>query len=90
MKTTIEIADELLRMAKQRARQDKTTIKSVLEQALRLFLSSKPPRKKPKIKPVVVKGNTPPEAFRNLHQLILKTYEEREAKSMGQGFRDLS
>lgn len=84
MKTTIDIADELLRKAKAEADRTGTTLKSITEQALRLFFSRKPTRRK-KVKPVVVKGHTPPHVFQNLHQLILSTYEEREARTMRAG-----
>jgi hypothetical protein len=75
MKTTIDIADALLRQAKQEAQREGTTLKSVVERALREMFSQKPPKAR-KFKPVIVHGRTPPEVFQNLHQLILNTYEE--------------
>jgi len=41
MKTTIEIADDLLDRAKRQARREKKTLREVIEEALRRQLSSK-------------------------------------------------
>jgi hypothetical protein len=43
MKTTISIADDLLEKAKTRASQEKKTLRSVVEEALRLRLAEGPP-----------------------------------------------
>ena len=40
MKTTIEISDELLTRAKQRARRERTTLREVVEEALRQQLAA--------------------------------------------------
>jgi len=45
MKTTISIADDLLRKAKARAGEENKTLRAVVEEALRLRLSEGPPRR---------------------------------------------
>jgi hypothetical protein len=45
MKTTISIADDLLQKAKMRAIEEKTTLRAVVEEALRLRLAQGPPRR---------------------------------------------
>jgi Arc/MetJ family transcription regulator len=40
MKTTIEIADDLLTRAKQRARRERKTLRNIVEEALRLRLAT--------------------------------------------------
>jgi len=45
MKTTIIIADDLLNKAKARAREENSTLRAVVEEALRLRLSDGPPRR---------------------------------------------
>jgi len=42
MKTTIDIADALLAAAKQRARQERRTLRDIVEQGLRSVLSDRP------------------------------------------------
>ena len=77
MKTTIEIADELLRQAKIQARREKTTLRAVIEEALRALISRRRDRKPAKFKPVVVKGRTPPEVF-NWVELSKAVYADDE------------
>jgi len=74
MKTTIDIADELLRQAKKKASAEDRTLKSVVEEALRTLLSARPARVPKRIRPVVVKGTTPLEEISDVHRLILDTY----------------
>jgi Arc/MetJ family transcription regulator len=42
MRTTLEISDELLRRAKRRAADEATTLRQVVEDALRRYLSARP------------------------------------------------
>ncbi|MBM3789811.1 MAG: type II toxin-antitoxin system VapB family antitoxin [Acidobacteria bacterium] len=52
MKTTINIADDLLEKAQRRARQEKKTLREAVEEALRLRLTREGPRR-----PFRLKGN---------------------------------
>jgi len=54
MKTTIEIADNLLARAKSRARQQRITLRSLIEESLAATLDR--PFPKTKVKPVTFKG----------------------------------
>lgn len=67
MKTTIEIADDLFRRAQQLARRQKTTLRALTEQGLRLVLSQKQAtRSRWTWQPVVVRGGAgPTEEFRD-------------------------
>jgi hypothetical protein len=57
MKTTIEIADDLLARAQRVARREKTTLRSLTEQGLRLVLKEKQSRSaRWKWKPATFKG----------------------------------
>ncbi len=47
MKTTIDITDPLLRKAKARASREGTTLREVVEEALRRYLEVQPQRKRP-------------------------------------------
>jgi len=78
MKTTIDIADELLRQAKALAHDEDTTMKTVVETALREHLANRRAHRQATYKPVVVKGRTSPDVFQNLHRIILDTYEARD------------
>lgn len=63
VKTTIELPDELLIEAKKRAAEERTTIRSIMERALRKELNVKAPRRarrKPRIRWVTVDGGLPP------------------------------
>jgi hypothetical protein len=55
MKTTIEIADNLLIRAKARAREQNTTLRSLIERSLAATLDQ--PLPATQIKPVTFKGN---------------------------------
>jgi hypothetical protein len=54
MKTTIEISDNLLARAKARAREQKTTLRSLIEKSLAATLDQ--PIHKPKVTPMTFKG----------------------------------
>jgi Arc/MetJ family transcription regulator len=45
MRTTLEISDELLRRAKRRAADEATTLRQVVEDALRRYLAGRPARR---------------------------------------------
>jgi Arc/MetJ family transcription regulator len=45
MRTTLEISDELLRRAKRRAADEATTLRQVVEDALRRYLGARSPRR---------------------------------------------
>lgn len=63
VKTTIELPDELLIEAKKRAAEERTTIRSIMERALRRELNVEAPRRarrKPRIRWVTVDGGLPP------------------------------
>jgi hypothetical protein len=47
MKTTVEIAEELLRQAKEVAHRESTTLRSLLEEGLRWVLGQRRQRRKP-------------------------------------------
>ena len=55
MKTTIEIADNLLVRAKARARERQITLRSLIEEALAATLDQ--PRRATQVKPVTFMGN---------------------------------
>jgi len=44
MRTTIDISDELFRQAKKKAADDRTTLRDVVEAALRRYLAGRPKR----------------------------------------------
>lgn len=54
MKTTIEISDNLLARAKSRAREQKITLRALIEKSLAATLDQ--PVSTPKVKPVTFKG----------------------------------
>ena len=58
MKTTIEIADDLLERAQRLARQEQTTLRALTEQGLRLVLKERQAKSGSwKWKPLVVRGS---------------------------------
>ncbi len=57
MKTTIDIADDVLSRAKQLAHREKTTLKVLAEEGLRLVLERRLVQSTVKIEPVVFTGN---------------------------------
>jgi len=56
MKTTIDIADDLLDRAKRQAQRENKTLKEIVEEALRRQLVSQPGRKRFTYRPHTVKG----------------------------------
>jgi hypothetical protein len=56
MKTTLEISDSLLARAKQLAREQKVTLRSLVEEGLRKVIEVRPSRKPRKIEPVTFGG----------------------------------
>jgi len=65
MKTTIEIADELLLRAKRRARRDRTTLKAVIEDSLRRTLTEPQDAARFRLKKHPFKGEGLDPAFRD-------------------------
>jgi hypothetical protein len=61
MKTTLEIDDQLLRRAKRRAAEGGTTLRAVVEDALRAKLALRPSQRRPyRLDAPVVRGTKPP------------------------------
>ncbi len=60
MRTTVEIADELLRRAKKCADDERISLRDVIEAALRSYLSEKPKRTGYKLRWTPEKGETLP------------------------------
>ncbi len=78
MKTTIEIADDLLRAAKEQARKERTTLRALVESGLRRELKERRARRgKPRFKLVTFKGDglQPGIDFRNWEQIRSIIYE---------------
>ena len=63
MKTTIEIADNLMHRAKALARREKTTLRRLTEEGLQLVLSRREEGPGRKVKPVVFQGKGLSPAF---------------------------
>jgi uncharacterized protein len=59
MKTTIDIADDLLLRARKIAEREKTTLKSLAEEGLRLAIERREAAPPPVIEPFVVTGRDP-------------------------------
>lgn len=64
MKTTIDISENLLNRAKELAREEKTTLKELTEEGLRLVISRRARGSARKVKPVVFQGQGLSPAFR--------------------------
>ena len=64
MKTTVDIADDLLLRAKQEAEASHTTLRSLIEEGLREVLSRKSAAGQPRIKPVTFRGTGLQSEFR--------------------------
>ena len=65
MKTTLEISDNLLRRAKERAREENLTLRDLVEEGLEMALSSREKQKPYKARPVVFKGEGLSPEFQN-------------------------
>jgi hypothetical protein len=66
VKTTIEIAESVLEQAQRVARQEKTTLRALVDQGLRIVLKEKQSRPaKWKWKPLVVRGHGLAPEFRD-------------------------
>lgn len=81
MKTTIEISDDVLLRVKELAHRESTTLRSVVEAALRLFLREHDkPRHQGHIEPVTDPGGSglSPEARRLTWMQLMDAVNERE------------
>ena len=56
MKTTVEIADPVLERAKRLAQDQHTTLKAIIDEALRAFLDARPAQPKFKLRDASFKG----------------------------------
>jgi hypothetical protein len=65
MKTTIDIADNILERSRQLAKKKKTTLRDLVEEGLLLVIDQNSKAANVEIRPVTVKGNGLSEAFRN-------------------------
>lgn len=65
MKTTIDIADNIMERSKQVARREKSTFRDLVEEGLLLVIERRSQARAVKIKPVTMKGNGLSEAFQN-------------------------
>jgi hypothetical protein len=61
MKTTLELDDHLLERAKRLAIKQRTTLRAIVEDALRARLAPRPSRRQPyRFAPPIVRGTKPP------------------------------
>lgn len=65
MKTTIEISDHLFARAQELARKEKTTLRALTEQGLRLLLKEKQTQKQPRKWQPVIRGGGLHSEFRD-------------------------
>lgn len=65
MKTTVDIADDLLLRAKEEAKSSETTLRRLIETGLRLVLERRAASKKIPIEPVTVSGRGLQPEFRD-------------------------
>jgi hypothetical protein len=79
MKTTLDIADPLLRAAKTLARRERTTMRALVEQGLRLALDERRRRRGFKLRDASVggKGLHPDAAGRAFSEILDRSYEGR-------------
>ena len=80
MKTTIDIADDLISRARQIQKREDITLRALVEEGLRLALEKHAPAaKKYKFRPIVVgKPYQPGMPVKDVPQLIRDSYAERE------------
>jgi hypothetical protein len=82
MKTTVEIADPLLKQARRIAARDGQTLRTLIESGLAKELAARQSTAKPfKLKQVTAggKGLQPEVAHLSMHDIILMSYEGRGA-----------
>lgn len=83
MKTTVEISDDLLARSRRLARREGTTLRTLIEDGLRLALKSRgsPARRKP-FRMITVHGDGLTEEYqrKGLQQAIYDTYADRDAR----------
>lgn len=82
VKTTIEIADDLFSRAQRAARREKTTLRALTEEGLRLVLAKRKEKKAKKLPPLVTFGGSGlTEEFRdwNWDRLREEVYRSRGA-----------
>lgn len=82
VKTTIEIADDLFARAQHAARREKTTLRALTEEGLRLVLAKKKEKKATKLPPLVTFGGSGlQEEFRDWNWVRLReeAYRSRGA-----------
>lgn len=65
MKTTIDIADNIMERSRQVVQAGNVTFRDLVEEGLLLVIDRREQAKKKQIKPVTVKGNGLSDAFRN-------------------------
>lgn len=81
MKTTIDIASNTLRRSKALARQEDTTLRSLVEEGLELVLTQRQARRKAPIHPVTFRGRGLTPRFRDAPWSAIRdaAYEGRGA-----------
>jgi len=65
MKTTIEISDNLCARVRRLAREERTTLRAIVEEGVALALDAHDRRRSPRIKPVVFAGKGLSDEFRH-------------------------
>jgi hypothetical protein len=65
MKTTIELSDNLFARARKLAREERKTLRAVVEEGVALALDAHDRRRSPRIKPVVFTGKGLSDEFRH-------------------------
>jgi hypothetical protein len=65
MKTTIELSDNLFARARKLAREERKTLRAIVEEGIALALDAHDRRRSPRIKPVVFAGKGLSDEFRH-------------------------